>query len=161
MFSFISKSAQSTFLPCYECRDFFKHVCLHKELHRSFVNFMRHFFPPHITSKECLMKIRQNCRSHYFTPFMRKNGTHSFYMTSYHKLKKARVVEIYDWHTSLRVDMVVVIHNDLLIQWRHIPMCQFSFCSNIVLISITLNYFAKIRVLKVIYFHLPIHPINE
>ena len=93
------------------------------------------FFPPHITSKECLMKIRQNCRSHYFTPFMRKNGTHSFYMTSYHKLKKARVVEIYAWHTSLRVDMVVVIHNDLLIQWRHIPMCQFSFCSNIVLIS--------------------------
>ena len=93
-------------LPCYECRDFFKHVCLHKELHRSFVNFMRHFFPPHVTSKEFLMKIRQNCRSHYFTPFMRKNGTHSFYMTSYHKLKKARVVEIYAWHTSLRVDMV-------------------------------------------------------
>ena len=78
------------------------------------------FFHPHVTSKEFLMKIRQNCRSHYFTPFMRKNGTHSFYMTSYHKLKKARVVEIYDWHTSLRVDMVVVIYNDLLIQWRSI-----------------------------------------
>ena len=41
--------------------------------------------------------------------------------------------------TFSRVDMVVMIHNDLLTHWRHIPMGQFL--ANIFLIPITSNYF--------------------
>ena len=56
------------------------------------------------------------------------------------------------------VDMVVMIREDLLTQWRHIPMGQFH--TNIFLIPFTSNYLCasevfKNQILKVNYFHLP------
>ena len=59
---------------------------------------------------------------------------------------------------DILVDMVGMFHDDLLAQWRHIPMCQFR--TNIFLIRTTSNYLWA-RVLKVNYFHLPIHVANE
>ena len=46
----------------------------------------------------------------------------------------------------VRVDMVGMIHDDLLTQWRHIPMGQFS--ANIFLIQTTSNYLWASEVFK-------------
>ena len=49
-------------------------------------------------------------------------------------------------YLKVRVDRVGTIHNDLLTQWRHIPMGQF--CANILLIRITSNYLWASEVFK-------------
>ena len=66
---------------------------------------------------------------------------------------------------SNRVDMVRTNHNKDLILWRHMPMGQFH--AHIFSIPLTSNYFWASEVfknegvLKVNYFHSPIHLANE
>ena len=55
--------------------------------------------------------------------------------------------------------MVGTVYDDLLTQLRHIPLGQFRVI--IFLIRITFNYLWASVVLKVNYFHLPIHLANE
>ena len=52
----------------------------------------------------------------------------------------------YNSRLNVRVDMVGTIHDDLLTQWRHIPMGQFR--ANIFLIRTTSNYLWASEVFK-------------
>ena len=60
-------------------------------------------------------------------------------------------------NVKVRVDMVRTIHDDLLTQWRHIPVGQFPpifFWYELLPTIYGSQKFSKIRVLKVNYFHL-------
>ena len=59
----------------------------------------------------------------------------------------------------VRVDMVGMIRDDLLTQWRHIPIGQFR--ANIFWYKLLPTNYGPQKFLKVNYFHLPIHLANE
>ena len=72
--------------------------------------------------------------------FLRKTYEHKVALTIYiHETSSLK-------GPCVRMDMVETIHDDLLTQWRHIPMGKFR--GNIILIQITANYLWASEVFK-------------
>ena len=73
----------------------------------------------------------------------------SFFQMFFKCIKKSNAAMLFlncKGNTYNRVDMVGTIHDDLLTQWRHIPMGQFR--ANIFLTVTTSNYLSASEVFK-------------